>query len=479
MIKITNTISGKKEELIPRHNKTIQMFVCGPTVYDYIHIGNARTFVFFDVVAKYLRYRGYDVDYIQNITDIEDKIMQRAKEAGRDPLDWAKEYENKFLEDMKNLGVTAVSRYARATDHIEQVIKQVKTLKEKGHAYLIENDGWYFDLKTFPDYGKLSKRTVQMADDAVSRIDESEKKRNAGDFALWKLSNIGDPAWSFKTGEYLGANDGSPAFAKASAGKPGWHIEDTAITEHYFGPQYDLHGGGQDLIFPHHEVEITQQESASGKTPFVKYWMHVAFVINKERKMSKSLGNFTTAHELLEKYPKEVLRFYLLSGYYRSPLDFGDKILHQSEAGIQRISEFVQKLSLTTGDGKDPTGTKTTEEARQKFLEAMDDDFNTPRALAAVFDLIRNLNPLVSRGALDKDGVNNVRSFLKEVDSILGVVPSKHEKIPEEVLELVGKREKLREEKNWQEADKIRAQIEKLDYKVEDTVFGPLVSFLK
>ncbi|MBI2068595.1 MAG: cysteine--tRNA ligase [Candidatus Yanofskybacteria bacterium] len=460
MIKLYNTITRTKEELVPRNNKKIQMFVCGPTVYDYVHIGNARTFVFFDVVAKYLRYRGYEVDYIQNITDIDNKIIERAQKENADPLEYAKKYTEIFKQDMEALGVTS-PEYKNATDHIPEVITQVKTLLDKGNAYVIEGDGIYFDLSTFPDYGKLSGRTASMADDAVSRIDDSDKKRNRGDFALWKFSQDGDPSWP----------------APVGAGRPGWHIEDTAITEKYFGPQYDIHGGGQDLIFPHHEAEVTQQCAAANIKPkdFVKYWMHVAFVTNKERKMSKSLGNFEMAYELLKKYPKEVLRFYLLSGYYRSPLDLSDKILQQSEAGIRRIYEFVQKASLANGNGEESIEERI-KETRQKFFDAMDDDFNAPQAFASVFGLIREINPALTADSLDKNSVKKAKEFLNEVDTMLGIIPSKLEKIPDEVLELVEKREKLREEKNWAEADKIRAQIEEMGYRVDDTIYGPLVT---
>src|SRR3989344_3403901 len=280
-MKIYNTLTKTKEDFTSREDKKVRMFVCGPTVYDHIHIGNARTFVFFDVVAKYLRHAGFEVQYIQNITDIDDKIIARAKEAEEDPLAFAKKYEEIFLADMKAIGVTAVNQFDRATDHIPEVTKQIKTLIEKEHAYLIEGNGWYFDLSTFPEYGKLSGRTAEMANDAVSRIDENDKKRNKGDFCLWKLSKPEEPAWESKLGQ----------------GRPGWHIEDTAITEKYFGPQYDLHGAAQDLMFPHHEAEIAQQESASGLKPFVKYWMHSAFLVNKEKKMSKSLGHFITLNE--------------------------------------------------------------------------------------------------------------------------------------------------------------------------------------
>lgn len=457
-MKLTNTLTKQKEELVPREGKKIQMFVCGPTVYDYIHIGNARTFVFFDVVAKYLRFKGCDVNYIQNITDIDDKIIQRAKDNNKDPLDWAREYEKYFLEDMQNLGVTSISRYARATDHIEQVVKQVKTLIDKGHAYLIEGDGWYFDLKTFPEYGKLSGRTAQMADDGVSRIDDSDKKRNSGDFALWKLSKPGEPSWDTELGK----------------GRPGWHIEDTAITEHYFGPQYDLHGAGQDLMFPHHEAEITQQESASGQKPFVKYWLHVAFLVNKEAKMSKSLGNFESARSLLSKYSPEALRFYFLSAHYRSPLDYTEKLILQSAAAVRRIKEFSDKLALASFEGDDNLG-QDIETAVIKFITSMDDDFNTAATFGALFELIGRSNPLLTSNTLSKTSAQKISELLSQADAIFGIIPKQEKKIPDEVQILVEQREKLRQDKNFPEADKIRVRIENLGYKIEDTIYGPLV----
>lgn len=455
---IYNTLTKTKEKLIPRQDKKIQMFVCGPTVYDYIHIGNARTFVFFDVVAKYLRSQEYEVDYIQNITDIDDKIIARSKESNREPLEYAKEYYEKFKEDMKGLGVDS-PKYAPATEYIEQVVKQVKTLIDKGRAYFIEGDGYYFDLSTFKDYGKLSGRTALMADDAVSRIDENESKKDKGDFCLWKISKDNEPSWDTKLGK----------------GRPGWHIEDTAITEHYFGPQYDIHGGGQDLIFPHHEAEITQQESASGLKPFVKYWMHVAFLINKEQKMSKSLGNFETIHELLKKYSKETLRFYLLSGYYRQPLEFSDKALKQSQAGVHRIAEFTQKLKHTPISQVNSSAEISlfTSEAKKGFLEAMNNDFNTPKALAVIFELIRKINPLVTTSQID---ISEIVKFLSEINEVLSIVPTEQQKIPVKVQELVEKREKFREEKNYDESDKIRAQIQDLGWEIEDTIYGTLVA---
>ncbi len=468
-MEIYNTLTRKKGAFEPRKDlptgqagKKINMFVCGPTVYDYIHIGNARTFVVFDVVAKYLRYRGYDVNYIQNITDIDNKIIERAQKEGVDSLEYAKKYSDIFKEDMQALGVTS-PEYKNATDHIPEVIKQVQTLLDKGNAYIIENDGIYFDLSTFPDYGKLSGRTASMADDAVSRIDDSAKKRNRGDFALWKFSQEGDPSWPAPFGD----------------GRPGWHIEDTAITEKYFGPQYDIHGGGQDLIFPHHEAEIAQQESASGLKPFVRYWMHAGFLVNKSEKMSKSTGNFQTARELLKKYSKEVLRFYLLSNHYHSPLDYSETTMGQFQAAVQRIIEFMEKLLLISGeDGPGVEGGVDSflngpKGQRELFIEAMDDDFNTPRALAEIFGFMRAINSLHGLG---KNSANKIVALLKEFDSILGIIPPKQEKIPAEIRGLAEKREKLRKEEKWEEADKIRAQIEDRGYQVEDTVYGPFIT---
>ncbi len=456
-MKIYNTLTKKLEQLpSPEEHKKLNMFVCGPTVYDYIHIGNARTFVVFDVVAKYLRHKGYDLTYIQNITDIDNKIIERAQKEGVDPLEYAKKYTEIFKEDMKALGVTA-PQYKNATDHIQDVIKQVQTLLDKGNAYVIEKDGIYFDLSTFPDYGKLSGRTASMADDAVSRIDDSDKKRNRGDFALWKFSQEGDPSWP----------------APFGAGRPGWHIEDTAITEKYFGPQYDIHGGGEDLKFPHHEAEIAQQESASSKKPFVKYWMHAGFLINKDEKMSKSLGNFSTTRELLKKYSREALRFYFLSAHYRSPLDFSENALIQSAAAIQRIAEFVNNLKLVNGSENQGAVNQSLEQARATYPAAIENDFNTPEALASIFKLIRDVNP--HRNKMTAENGNSVLVFLEEVGSVFGIIPDKEEKIPKEVSELVEQREKYREAKDWQKADEIRTKIEKIGYKVEDTVYGPLI----
>ena len=457
---IYNTLTRKKEEFKPAVPKKVKMFVCGPTVYDYIHVGNARTYTVFDVVAKYLRYGGYDVEYIQNITDIDNKIITRALELDRDPIDYAKDYEDAFLEDIKKLGIDSVSHYEPATKNIPQVINQVKTLIDMGSAYKIEGDGWYFDLKTFPEYGKLSGRTAEMAEDGVSRIDESPDKKNRGDFALWKFSKPEEPGWDSELGY----------------GRPGWHIEDTAITEKYFGPQYDLHGAGIDLVFPHHEAEIAQQESASGLKPFVRYWMHAGFLINKTQKMSKSLGNFMILREALKKYSPEVLRFYLLSSHYRSPLDYNEKLLKQAEAAVNRLAEFKNRLkSVKNSLSGSTTKLDIIEETRQNFEKEMDDDFNTPRAISHIFDLAKIINPLIDSGELVKGDAGKIIELLNSINQILGIIPEKTQEIPPEIQKLVTKSETARQAKDFTSADELREQIKNFGYEVEDTNYGPLI----
>lgn len=463
-MKIYNTLSQSLEELTASDNK-LKMFVCGPTVYDHIHAGNARTFVVFDVIAKYLRHRGFDVDYIQNITDVDDKIIKRAQEQNIDPLVFARDYEEKFKEDMKAIGVDS-PRYERATDYIPQIVNQVKTLIDKGNAYLIDGDGWYFDLSTFPEYGKLSRRTAQMADDGVSRIDENSNKRNVGDFCLWKLSKPGEPVWESELG----------------AGRPGWHIEDTAITEANFGPQYDIHGGGRDLMFPHHEAELTQMESASGKKPFVRYWMHAGFLENKSEKMSKSLGNFTKLNELLKKYSKEALRFFFLSAHYRAPLDFSDKGLDAAEAAVQRLYELKYKLDTffeKFPEAENPNSPtlilSSSESAWKEFEKALDDDFNTSRAFSVLFHLTSVLNLMAKDLKIDKIWASEMKEFLKRADEIFGILPTEIQSIPTEIQDLIGQREEARQRKDFTSADDLRDQINQAGFSIDDTLYGPLI----
>ena len=450
MIKLYNTLSKKKEILKPRNNKKINLFVCGPTVYDSAHIGHARTYAAFDMIVKYLRQNGYDVFYLQNITDLDDKIINRAKERGIAPQKLARDFEKSYLNDMRALKIKSVTKYARATNYIKEIISQVKRLLEKSYAYQIE-DGIYYDISKFKNYGKLSKRTVLQAEDAISRIDENAHKKNRGDFALWKISKIGEPSWPSPWGK----------------GRPGWHIEDTAITEKHFGTQYDIHGGARDLIFPHHEAEIAQMEALSGK-PLVRHWLHTGFLTIEGQKMSKSLGNFIIIGEFINRYSPRVLRFFALKTHYRSPIDYSEKAVLQAKRELERIDEFVEGLKRPGLLGKPGLNIQN---FKTLFNKAMEDDFNTPKAVAVIFELMRQ------RDALD---ARDVLKFLKEIDQFFNFIfrPKQKEILPQVVLDSVKHREKYRKEQNWQKADEIRQKIKKLGWFIEDTDDGPKVKRL-
>lgn len=452
MIKIYNTLKRKKEILKPLNDKKINLFVCGPTVYDLSHIGHARTYIFFDAFVEYLKYLEYKVFYLQNITDIDDKIIKKAKETGKSPKEIAKKFEKEYKEDMKALLVRSVNKYARATDHIKEIQSQVERLFKKGFAYQIK-DGIYFDIKKFKEYGKLSGRTALGADDSVSRVDNAKNKRNKGDFCLWKVSKPGEPFWPF---DKFGIKKG----------RPGWHIEDTAIAEKYFGPQYDIHGGGIDLIFPHHEAEIAQMESISGKKPFVKYWMHTGFLTINGQKMAKSLGNFITIKEFLAKEVAEVLRLFVLTSHYKSPLDYSQKVILQAKETLERINNFKEKIE------KNGPKNKIGEFYVLKLNKILENDFNTPEFFAELFEIIKVFNKKENITEKEK---NNLRGLFDFIQKVFKIFPSKKKKIPQGVMELILKREKYRKEKNWKMADKIRNKIEKMGYRVEDTPTGPKV----
>lgn len=465
MLKLYNTLTRKKERFRPRKDKKVNLFVCGPTVYDCSHLGHARTYIIFDVIVKYLRQKGYDVFYFQNITDIDDKIINRAKERKITPEKLARTFEKEYLKDMKSLKVDSVNKYARATEYIKEIINQVKLLFKKGFAYKIK-DGIYYDISKFKDYGKLSKRTMLQAEDSVSRIDESKEKRNKGDFCLWKFSKTGEPSWSSPFGK----------------GRPGWHIEDTAITEKYFGPQYDIHGGARDLIFPHHEAEIAQMEAISGKKPLVKYWLHSGFLTIKGQKMAKSLGNFITIRDFLKENSSRLLRLLIVKTHYRSPIDYSEKAILQCKKELERIDEFIAKL-IDLRNQYIGLRNRTIDVVKfeKEFNKAMEDDFNTPKAVAVIFDLINKGNVFISQNKLSLANAKNILEFLKKIDKVFNFIlngkPNK-EKIPKEVFELTEKREKYRKEENWQKADEIRKKIEKMGYKIEDTKEGPKIKKL-
>ena len=461
MLKLYNTLSQKKEILKPRQGKRINLFVCGPTTYDFSHLGHARTYLVFDMIVKYLRQKGYNVFYLQNITDIDDKIINRAEERKTTPQKLARFFEKEYLKDMKSLKIDSVTKYAGATKHIKEIVSQVERLLKKGFAYQIK-DGIYYDIAKFKEYGKLSKRTIRQAEDGVSRIDESKRKKNKGDFCLWKLSKSEEPRWNSPFGW----------------GRPGWHIEDTAIAEKFFGPQYDIHGGAKDLIFPHHEAEISQMEAISGKKPFVRYWLHSGFLTVKGQKMAKSLGNFITIRDFLKKNENRILRLLVIKTHYRSPLDYNEKMLCQNKKELERIDEFIEKIKnprLRQGFG----GQAKLKIPKGEFKMAMDDDFNTPKAIAVIFNLITKVNTLISQNQLSLANAKKILLFLEKVDKVFNFIfqektktclPAGREKI--KLLNLVKQREKYRKEGLWQKADEIRKRIKEMGYWIEDTKEG-------
>jgi len=443
---LTNTLTRKKEKFEPINEKKVNLFVCGPTVYDYPHIGNAKTYTQFDFIVRFLRYSGFNVFYLQNITDIDDKILNRAKELNVQWKELTKKYEKIYIEDMKKLNNTSVSKYARATDYIEQIIKQVKTLMEKGYAYKID-DGIYFEISKFPEYGKLSGRTGLKKDDSISRIDENSQKRGWNDFCLWKFSKPDGPSWKAEMGD----------------GRPGWHIEDTAITETFFGPQYDIHGGAVDLIIPHHEAEIAQMEAASGKKPLVRYWLHTAFLMVDGRKMSKSLGNLYTVDDVIKKgFDPLALRCLFLGAHYRDTLNFTWDSLSAAQKGLERLRSQIASLkSETARTVLSEEKQKRVDEFRASFMEALNDDFNTPKALAVIWKMLKSNIP-------SGDKYEMTLSFDEILGLDLGRVP-KSKETPQEIKELFGKREELRKEGKYEESDKIRKQIEEAGYGVSDS----------
>ncbi len=460
MLKPYNSLTKKKEVFRPRKDKKINLFVCGPTVYDFSHIGHARTYIVFDAFVKFLRQKRFNVFYLQNITDIDDKVINKAKEKKIRAKKLALLFEKEYLKDMKSLRIDSVTKYARATNYIKEIISQIKRLLDKDFAYQTK-DGIYYDISKFKNYGKLARRTVLQAEDGVCRIDQAKGKKNKGDFCLWKLSKKGEPKWKSPFGW----------------GRPGWHIEDTAICEKHFGFQYDIHGGARDLIFPHHEAEIAQMEAISDKSPMVRYWIHTGFLTVSGKKMSKSLRNFITIRDFLKNHHCRVLRLLVLKSHYRSPINYSEKLISQTKKELEKIDEFVNRIKNPRTRASSVRGkqnSKLVKNAEENFEKAMDNDFNTPKAFAVIFELINKANSLMDKNLLGQAEAKKILEFLKKTDMILGFIfcSKKKEKIPQKIIKLANKREEYRQQKNWKKADKIRKEIEKLGYKIEDTQKG-------
>ncbi|MBI4304324.1 MAG: cysteine--tRNA ligase [Chloroflexi bacterium] len=447
-MRVYNTLSGQKEEFQPENNE-VKMYVCGVTPYSDSHIGHAMSYVYFDVVRRYLQYRGYKVKYVQNVTDIDDKIIDRANKLGISPSELAEKYTRSFFEDMDALNIGRPDVSPRATGEIPKIIEIIQGLVAKGYAYPAQGSV-YFRVRNVPDYGKLSHRTLDSMM-AGARIESGEEKEHPMDFVLWKASKPGEPSWESPWGP----------------GRPGWHIECSAMSLRYLGHTLDIHGGGQDLIFPHHENEIAQSESFTGIKPFVKHWMHNGLLQIGEEKMSKSLGNLITIKEALSKYSADALRIFILGSHYRGPLTYSEETLEAAERGADRLRQVAQLESK-----KGPQAELDAESYRKRFIDVMDDDFGTAQALAIVFDLAKDINRSNDAG----QDISQGKQLFLELADILGLTLAPSQTLTPDAAPfidlLVSTRRRLREAKQFQLADEIRKRLAELDIALEDTPQG-------
>ncbi|MFZ5651294.1 MAG: cysteine--tRNA ligase [Bacillota bacterium] len=477
-MQIYNTLNRRKEELAPREPGKIYMYVCGPTTYNFIHLGNARPLVVFDTARRYFGYKGYKVRYVQNFTDIDDKIINRAREEGEDPMLLARKYVDEYYSDADALNVMRADVHPKVSEHLPEIVDMIRTLLDRGHAYVVDGDV-YYDISSFPGYGKLSGRSQEDMQ-AGARVEVDVRKRHPMDFALWKAAKEGEPAWDSPWGP----------------GRPGWHIECSAMSRKYLGDNFDIHGGGYDLIFPHHENEIAQSEAATGKN-FARYWMHNGFITVNQEKMSKSLGNFFLVREILDKFPPETVRFFLLSTHYRSPLDFDDEKLAAAGRGLERIKNCVRLIEEAAGgvareamNEEDDRLAGVLDNRRREFEKAMDDDLNTALAIGIVFDAVGDINSYLHQsgqgggpcsGILDRS-----RILLEDFNSVLGLFKTgasgkivlerqdKDEgKLVGDLMDLIIKiRREARAKKDWATADGIRNGLKELGIILEDTATG-------
>ena len=454
-----NTMSRKKEELVPQQEKQVNIYACGPTVYNYIHIGNARPICAFDVLRRYLTWRGYSVKYVQNFTDVDDKIIKRANEEGITAAQVAEKYIAEYKTDAHGLNVMDADVHPRVTDTMEDIIRFVQALVDSGHAYEAEGDV-YFRTSSFPEYGKLSKNSMEDLQ-AGARIGVDERKENALDFAVWKAAKPGEPYWESPWGK----------------GRPGWHIECSAMTQKYLGDTLDIHCGGQDLIFPHHENEIAQSESVTGK-PLANLWMHNGYINVDNKKMSKSLGNFFTAREVAEKYGYEVVRYMMVQAHYRSPINYCVELLEACKASLERLytcrDTLDRAIANAPAGGANPESLELFEQRKQAFITAMDDDLNTADGVAVLFDLVRDLNTRSNDAATTKDTLTAGAALFDELTGVLGLLYNRKQgnEIPAQVQELVEARAAARKAKNFAEADRLRDEIAALGYAVKETRQG-------
>jgi cysteinyl-tRNA synthetase len=471
-LRIYNTLERKKVPFVPVNPGKVRMYVCGPTVYDSCHIGHARSVVVFDVIFRYFRAAGFEVTYVRNFTDVDDKIINRARQLGVDTVEIAEKYINEFYADMDRLNISRATIEPRATGHIDKIIELIELLLEKGMAYRVNGD-IYYSVEKFENYGKLSGRKLEDME-AGARVDIDERKRNPFDFALWKSFKPDEPFWDSPWGK----------------GRPGWHIECSAMSSAYLGETFDIHGGGKDLVFPHHENEIAQSEGAYGK-PFTKYWIHNGFVNINNEKMSKSLGNFLLIKDILKSYHPDAVRLFLLSNHYRSPIDYTDKAMEEAGAGLDKIYSVMkrveEKIEIIEGDADKKRG-----EYWIRFLEAMDDDFNTAKGTGILFDAVRHINRLMDENSwiIPGDIENIIRSAYKEISDIAGVLGMLSEKTEtyfdkkktkfleskaidtSQIDSLIKERFAARQAKEWKKADEIRKRLSDMGVIIEDKPEG-------
>jgi len=474
-MKIYNTMTRYKEEFVPMEPGKVKMYACGPTVYNYFHIGNARPFITFDTLRRYLEYRGYQVTFCQNFTDIDDKMITRANQEGITVRELADRYIAEYYVDADRLHILRPTFQPRATDTIDEIIAMISTLIAKGYAYELE-DGVYYDVAKFENYGSLSHFNLdELKEGASDRVMQSDVKQNSIDFALWKKKKPGEPAWDSPWGE----------------GRPGWHIECSAMIKKYLGETIDIHGGGQDLIFPHHENEIAQSEAANG-VKFVRYWMHNGFINVDNEKMSKSAGNFFTVRDIVREYSYDVIRFFILTGHYRMPINFAADLLQAAQTGLERIANSVVNVRFVGGNKNRIVCAEDKEavlllkqamsDAKAGFIASMDDDLNTADAITAIFELVRAANTACTQDGVPSALLLESADLIVELSNVLGIAAEgemqKAADIPAEVTALVQQRVDAKKAKNFALADELRVQVTQLGYQIKDTAQGPQVTKL-
>ncbi len=464
-MKLYNTLTRKKEEFVPMEEGKVKMYVCGPTVYNFIHIGNARPYVVFDTVRRYFEYKGYDVTYVQNFTDVDDKIIKKANEENTTMDVIANRYIEEAFTDADGLNVKRATVHPRVTQEIENIIKMISELIEKGYAYE-DNGTVYFDTKAFNEYGKLSKKNLdELIAGASERVQQDDAKKNSTDFVLWKPQKPGEPKWSSPWGD----------------GRPGWHIECSVMAKKYLGETIDIHAGGEDLIFPHHENEIAQSECCNGK-PFARYWLHNGFITVDNEKMSKSAGNFFTVRDIVAHFPYEVIRFFILNGHYRMPINFSDELMKSCQNGLERIKNCKNSLVYYIDNCKKADMTEDEEKQlaeidkfRVQFEEAMDDDFNTADAITAIYELVRFINKSIT-DEVSKAFAEKEMEMFNRLTSVLGLLEKEEEKTEDPdtamIEELIAKRTEAKKNKDFATADAIREELSQMGITIKDTRQG-------